>query len=108
MFSPSASITYSSARSAMRTQALPKYCSTSGSTSSATAPRIHWILLFFMVVGSSGAVGHALAQQARGTQREDDDEHDESEDVGVVAAQHAPREVTDVARADGLDQPQQK
>mgnify|MGYP006943396818 CR=1 FL=1 len=35
MFRPSASSTYSSAMSAMRTQALPKYCRIRGSTSRA-------------------------------------------------------------------------
>ncbi len=57
--------------------------------------------------GSSGAVGHAFAEQARRPQGQDDDQHDEGEDVGVVAAEHAARQRADVARADGLDQAEQ-
>src|SRR5574343_708484 len=106
MFRPRASSTYSSAMSAMRTQALPKDCRRSGSTSSAMPPRIQLTLVFFMVWCSSGAIRHTLTQQARGAQRQDDDEHDEREDVGVVAAQQAAREGADVARADGFDQAQ--
>ena len=64
------------------------------------------------LVGIYGAqveagVGHALAQQARGPEGQHEDERDEGEDVGVVAAQHAAGEITQVARADGLDQAQQ-
>src|SRR5574343_1149925 len=107
MFRPRASSTYSRAMSAMRTQALPKDCRRSGSTSSAMPPRIQLTLVFFMVWCSSGAIGHTLTQQARGTQRQDDDEHDERKDVGVVAAQQTARERADVTRADGFDEAQQ-
>src|SRR3990167_9463347 len=107
MFRPRASSTYSRARSAMRTQALPKYCRIRGRTSRAMAPRIQLTLVFFMVCSSSGAIRHTLTQQARGAQRQDDDEHDEREDVGVVAAEQAARERADVARADGFDEAQQ-
>ena len=41
-------------------------------------------------------------------QREDDDEHNESKDIGVLTAQHPARQIADIARADGLDQPQQQ
>src|SRR4051794_10153059 len=110
MFRPSASSTYSSAKSAMRTQKLPADCSSSGSTSSATAATAVMASLFCLsfTCCSSGPVGHALAQEARWPQGEDDDEHDEGEDVGVVPAQPPPRGHADVARADGLDQPQQE
>src|SRR5438874_6720380 len=94
MFRPSASSTYSSAVSAMRTQKLPKYCSTSGSATSSSAPTIHTTILFcrlmksIMIRSPSGAVGDAFAEQARGPERQHDDQHDEREDVGVLAAQH--------------------
>ena len=99
--------------SAMRTQALPCDCSSSGSTSSATRPHGHHHVFVLPVDevhhvrSPSGPVRHALAQQARGTQGQHDDQHDESEDVGVLAAQHAAGRRADVARADRLDQPQQ-
>ena len=78
--------------STMRTQALPSCCSSSGSAISADAQRSGRRRMFLLCsswLGSSGAVRHAFAQQARGPQREHDDQHDEGEDVGVVAAQHA-------------------
>src|SRR3990167_703645 len=107
MFRPRASSTYSSARSAIRTQALPKYCRTRGRISRARPPRIQLILVFFMVCCSSGAIRHTLTQQARGAQREDDDEHDERKDIGVMAAQQTARERADIPRADGFDEAQQ-
>ena len=55
----------------------------------------------------SGAVGHAFAQQARRPQRQHEDQHDEGEDVLVVAAQHAAGEVADVAGAELFDQAEQ-
>src|SRR5574340_1016184 len=111
MFRPSASITYSSAVSAMRTQALPPACSTSGRTSSTTVPTamttyLFCLLMKFIILRClSGPVRHALAQQARWPQRQHDDQHDEGEDVGVLAAQDASGHHADVARADRLDQP---
>ena len=52
MFRPRASITYSSAMSTMRTQALPKLCSTSGTSSSAMPQTMNAISLFFCVMFS--------------------------------------------------------
>src|SRR5437763_12690957 len=95
IFRPRASSTYSSAVSAMRTQKLPAYCSSSGRMTKASAPSTQVILLTGGrragkaawtedMRAPSGAVGHAFAQQARGSQREDEDQDDEGEDVGVV------------------------
>src|SRR5574343_918995 len=107
MFRPRASITYSRATSAMRTQAFPKSCRISGSTRSARPINRYWENLFCFMLSPSGTVGHTLAHEPGRPQREHDDEHDESKDVGVVAHQQATGEVTDVARADRLDQAQQ-
>src|SRR5215208_1082403 len=112
MFSPSASSTYSSSESTMRTQALPPCCRTRGRISSSTAPTTMTTYLFCLLmksimIFSSGPVRHAFAQQSRGSQRQHDDQHDEGEDVGVVAAQDATGGHSDVARTDRLDQPQQ-
>src|SRR5438067_12025245 len=112
MLSPSASSTYRSAMSMMRTQALPNCCATSGTTSSAAAtkmkPTTRLSLKLIMVVGSSSCpVGHTLAQQALRSQGEHEDQHDEGEDVLVVAAQHAAGEQADVARAQRFDEPEQ-
>src|SRR6478735_9877904 len=94
--------------SAIRTQALPWLCSSSGRTSRPTAAsrKTTMFLLFFMV-RSSSPVRHTLAEQPRGPQRQHDDQNDERKDVAVVAAQYIARERADVARADGFDQPQQ-
>ena len=81
--------------------------SSNGNTSNAIPMRVYRRFLFCVMAISSSPVGHALAQQARGAQREHDDQHDEGEDVGVVAAQHAAGERADVARADGFDQAQE-
>src|SRR5215471_19290634 len=106
MFRPSASSTYSSAKSMMRTQKLPAYCAAAGSTSSRNAAnRNHSNLLFFMRSAlGSGSVGHALAEQALRPHGEHQDQHDEREDVLVVAAQHTTGERADVAGAERLDQ----
>src|SRR3569832_2702578 len=98
--------------SVMRTQKFPAYCKPRGSTSSARAQmpqttNLFWRLRKSFMPGSSGAIRHPFAEQARWPQGEDADQHDESEDVRVVAAQHAARERTDVARADRLDEPEQ-
>src|SRR6478752_7555866 len=94
--------------SAIRTQALPWVCSSSGSASTTTMPIAYRrVFLLFFMVRSSGPVRHPLAEQAGRPQREHDDQHDEGEDVAVVAAQHIAGQGADVARADGLDQPQQ-
>src|SRR5512145_1049693 len=102
MFRPSASSTYSSAVSAMRTQKLPAACSSSGRMARASAPSTHTTVLFCLLImacAPSGAVGDAFAQQAGRPQREHHDQHDEREDVGVVAAQDAAREHAQVAGA---------
>src|SRR5436305_3864547 len=113
MFNPSASSTYSSAASAMRTHALPPCCRISGRISSASAAmaittNLFWRLMkFIMGVAPSGPVRHALTQQARRPQRQHDDEDDEGEDVGVVGAEHAARHHADIARTDRLDESEQ-
>src|SRR3990167_4210311 len=108
MFRPSASSTYSSATSMMRTQALPNCCATSGVTSRKIPARMKTTSLFFsmMVLRGSGAIRHALAEQALRAQREHEDQHEEGEDVLVVAAEHAAGERADVAGAERLDQPE--
>src|SRR3954469_5195408 len=111
MFRPSASSTYSSAVSAMRTQKLPAACSISGRIASARAPSTHSTVLFglliVMAARPSGAVLDAFAQQAGRPQREHHDQDDESEDVRVVASQYTPGQGAEVAGTDRLDQPQQ-
>src|SRR3954447_5647508 len=115
MFSPRASSTYSSAKSAMRTQKLPADCRMKGRISSPMAlnttmrmrSRRSFGFMLALIRFSSGAVRHPLAEQPRGPQREHDDQHDEGEDVAVLAAQHAAGDDADVARADGLDQSEQ-
>src|SRR5215207_4930431 len=96
MFRPSASSTYSSALSAMRTQKLPAACSSSGRMARASAPStqttVLFCLLIIMACSPSGAIGDPFAQQARRAQREHHDQHDEGKDVRVVAAQHTPGE----------------
>src|SRR3954469_24003845 len=110
MFRPSASSTYSSALSAMRTQKLPAACSSSGRMASASAPSTQTTVLFCLLImawAPSGAVRDALAEQAGGPQRQHHDQDDEREDVRVVAAQHAASQRARVAGADGFDQPQE-
>src|SRR5438132_6991850 len=112
MFRPSASSTYSSAMSMMRTQALPNCCAISGTMSSAAAakrkPTTRLSLKLIMVVASSSRpVGHALAEQALRPEGEHEDQHDEREDVLVMAAQHAAGDHADVAGAQRFDEPEQ-
>src|SRR4051812_35074680 len=112
MFRPRASIMYSSAASTMRTQPLPKYWAKKGRISSSTAPMTKLTNLFFMEMFSwssfgSGAIRHALAEQALRAQRQHEDQHDEREDVLVVRAEHAAGDLADVAGAERLDQAQQ-
>src|SRR5207237_910129 len=59
------------------------------------------------MVGSSGAVGDALAEQALWPQGEDQDQDDEGEDVLVVAAEDAAGELADVAGTERLDHAEQ-
>src|SRR5512142_367820 len=108
MFRPSASSTYSSAMSRMRTQALPKYCATKGAIASTMVAAIQvpsLLSLRFMVgfLVRSGAVGDTLAEQALRAQRQHEDQHDEGEDVLVMAAQHVAGQVADVAGTERLD-----
>src|SRR5689334_17763715 len=96
--------------SMIRTHALPKYCATSGSsTRPMPAPMKTAILLSltFMPALPSGSIGDALAEQALRPQREHEDQHDEREDVLVVAAEHATGQDADVAGAERLDQAEQ-
>src|SRR3954470_23829135 len=101
MFRPSASNTYNSAVSAMRTQKLPAACSISGRIASARAPSTHSTVLFglLIIMASlpSGAVRNAFAQQPGRPQRQHHDQDDESEDVRVIASQHAPGQGAEVA-----------
>src|SRR5262245_9172663 len=105
MLRPSASSTYSSAKSMMRTQKLPAYCATPGSTTSRKATATKTSSLFFSRL--SGTVGHPFAEQALRPHGEHEDQHDEGEDVLVVAAEHAAGQLADVAGAERFDQPQQ-
>src|SRR5512139_2251186 len=105
MFSPSASSTYSSAKSRMRTQKLPAYCATAGSTSNSTAAPMKTNSL--LRTRLSRTVGHPFAEQALRPHGEHEDQHDEGEDVLVVAAEHATGELADVAGAERLDQAEQ-
>src|SRR5689334_7681914 len=106
--------------SRMRTQALPKYCAMKGSTTSPMPSRMKFrrcrrrrasssaavggaAVAVVMAMAVSGAVRDALAEQALRPQREHEDEHDEREDVLVVAAEDAARERTDVAGSERLD-----
>src|SRR5262245_50295099 len=105
MFSPSASSTYSSAKSMMRTQKLPAYCATAGSTNSSTAAPTNTSSLFLTRL--SGTIGHPFAEQALRPHGQHEDQHDEGEDVLVVAAEHAAGQLADVAGAERLDQAEQ-
>src|SRR4249920_1676815 len=99
MFRPSASSTYSSAMSMMRTQALPNCCATSGTMNKATAAtRNTTSFLSFMgfSCAGSGTVRHTLAEQAGRPHGQHEDQHDEGEDVLVMAAQDAAGERADV------------
>src|SRR3954468_7014959 len=115
MFSPRASSTYSSAKSAMRTQKLPADCRMKGRISSPMAlnttmrmrSRRSFGFMLALIRFSSGAVRHPLAEQPRGPQREHDDQHDEGEDVAVLAPQDAAGDDADVAGTDGLDEAQE-
>src|SRR3569832_2403149 len=98
--------------SAMRTQKLPAHWRPSGRTMSASAQMPYTTHLFWrwrrsFIGFSSGAVRDAFAEPPRRAQREHGDQHDEREDIGVVAAQHAAREFADVARAVRFDEAQQ-
>jgi hypothetical protein len=54
---------------------------------------------------TSRAIGHPLAEQPLRTQREHEDQNDESEDVLVVAAEDTAGEVADIAGAERLIRP---
>src|SRR5512143_3443555 len=107
MFSPSDRTTYSSARSSSRTHERPIAASTrNGSTAS---PRASSAKASQRGVRSTlGTFDHPRAQQARGTEHEHGDQHEEREHVLIVAAQKTAGQVADVAGAEGLDQPQQQ
>src|SRR5512134_3224034 len=105
MFRPSASSTYSSAKSITRTQKLPAYCATPGSTTSRKATATKTSSLFFNRL--SRTVGHPFAEQALRAHGQHEDQHDEGEDVLIVAAEHAAGQCADVAGAERLDQPEQ-
>src|SRR6187455_1347088 len=51
--------------------------------------------------------GHALAQEPGRSQRQDQDQHEEGEDVLVMAAEKTAGHVADVARAQAFDDAQQ-
>src|SRR3954453_15569230 len=96
--------------SMMRTQALPKYCANSGSSTrpmpAATKTAI-LLSLTFMACAPSGAVGHAFAEQPLRSQGQDQDEHDEGEDVLVMGAEDAAGQRADVAGAERFDKAEQ-
>src|SRR3954453_18097199 len=96
--------------SMMRTQALPKCWTTSGRTRRPIAATAKTRSLFagaFMTALLLGAVGDTLAEQSLRAQRQHEDEHDEGEDILVVAAEDAAREGADVAGAHRLDEAEQ-
>src|SRR5450755_1258086 len=96
--------------SMMRTQALPNGCTATGSTSSTIAAIAKTTTLLSLVMFmrcSSGAVGHAFAEQPLGSQCQHQDQHDERKDVLVVAAENAAGQRADVARAQRFDQAEQ-
>ena len=80
-----------------------RICTTNGRMQSSTAPMIQaasWLRLASSIMpGVSCTVRHPLAEQARRPQGQDQDQHDEGEDVLVVAAEHAAGQVADVAGA---------
>src|SRR3982750_296916 len=100
--------------SMMRTHALPAIWTRNGSTHSAT-PAIRKTTSFCwrvasakrVMLASSGAIRHALAEQPLRPERQHEDEDDEGEDVLVVAAQDAAGEGADVAGAERFDETEQ-
>src|SRR5450830_2138270 len=109
MLSPRASNTYSSAMSAMRTQALPKFCRINGSINRPTAANRKTAIFCccFMMFLLSGTICHPLTQQAGGSQGQHKDQHNEGKNIGIVTTQHATRERANVAGTQGFDQTQQ-
>src|SRR5512142_1397884 len=94
--------------STMRTQALPWVGSSSGRASNATAAiRKTMRFLLFMASLPSGSVCHPLAQQAGRPHGQRQDQDDESEDVAVLAAQHAASDGAQVTGTDGFDEAEQ-
>src|SRR5687768_12495138 len=96
--------------SMMRTHALPKYCATSGSsTRPMPAPMKTAILLSlrFMAGAPSRSIGDAFAEQALRSQGQHQDQHDEREDVLVVAAENAAGQHADVAGAERFNEAEQ-
>src|SRR3569623_2046614 len=103
MFSPNARMTYSSARSSSRTHERPSPASTrNGSSASPSASREK------ASQRDLSTLDNARSQQARGAEHQHRDQHEECEHVLVIAAEEAAGQVADVARAEGLDQPQQQ
>src|SRR3989304_1978576 len=128
MFSPSASITYSSAKSMMRTQPRPPTApATNGNSASATAmsaipihfkrgfrfplssQSVTWLASPCLCYASarSGPFRHPLTHEARGPEHEHHDQYEERKHVLVIAAQEPAREIADVSRSEALDKAEQ-
>src|SRR3569832_251289 len=108
MFSPSARMTYSSARSSSRTHERPNPASTrKGSSASPNASKPN-VSQRDRVLFKLSTLDNTRSQQARGTEHQHRDQYEECEHVLVVAAEEAAGQVADVTRAEGLDQPQQQ
>src|SRR5512141_2568133 len=104
MLSPSDRSTNRMARFVIRTHAVPMPASTNGSSASATAtsatPTHAPAGCFFQsrycrMEEALGAVAHALAQEARWTEDEDRDQHQEREHVLVVRTEQREVGVVD-------------
>src|SRR5258706_15916428 len=116
MLSPSDRNTNRIARFVIRTHAVPIVASANGSTTSTTAisampPHTAFGLPFrsasMFIRLPSCAIPDALAEQAARPEHEHRDQHQEGEDVLVVAAEYAAGEIADRAGAERLDQAEQ-
>src|SRR5688500_17744051 len=109
MLRPSASMTNSSATSTMRTHVRPSVASTTKGSTIKTAATAAYSTKCLSALESavtrhpSRSFRHLLPHQSRRPQHEHADEHQEGEDVAVVAAEHASREIADVARGKAFD-----
>src|SRR3990172_692864 len=123
MFRPSERNTNRMARLAMRTQAVPADASANGSPISAIAistTPIHFARAWEEILTSqtparvghfapraSSAVSYPLPEQSGGPEHQHRYQHQESEHVLIVAAEHIIGQVTDIACAQGFDDAEQ-